>query len=65
MSHGDRYLDADRFDRLRELRASGPTAIAEAHATRTRRPLLGDNGRLFILAADHPARGALGPAVFR
>lgn len=60
MSHGDRYLDADRYERLRELRAAGPTTIAEAHAARTRRPVLGGNGRLFILAADHPARGALG-----
>ncbi|HEY1106467.1 MAG TPA: deoxyribose-phosphate aldolase, partial [Agromyces sp.] len=60
MSHADRFLDTDRFERLRELRAAGPTAIAEAHAGRTRRSLLGDDGRLFILAADHPARGALG-----
>ncbi|WP_345482230.1 Cgl0159 family (beta/alpha)8-fold protein [Amnibacterium soli] len=28
--------------------------------SRTRRPLLGADGRLFIVAADHPARGALG-----
>ncbi len=27
--------------------------------TRTRRPLLADDGKLFIVAADHPARGAL------
>ncbi len=25
-----------------------------------RRPLIGDSGRLMIVAADHPARGALG-----
>ncbi|MCD5345326.1 class I fructose-bisphosphate aldolase [Agromyces sp. S2-1-8] len=60
MSHGDRYLEEARFGRLRELRAAGPGAIADAHAGRTRRPLLGEDGRLFILAADHPARGALG-----
>jgi hypothetical protein len=37
-----------------------PEAIAEAAAAR-RRPasLLGDHGRLMIIAADHPARGAL------
>ena len=29
-------------------------------AARRRRPLLRDDGRLFIVAADHPARGALG-----
>ncbi|MCZ0972467.1 deoxyribose-phosphate aldolase [Streptomyces albulus] len=42
-------------------RATGPApgAVAEAAARRTRRPLLGDSGRLMIVAADHPARGAL------
>ncbi|WP_327399678.1 deoxyribose-phosphate aldolase [Streptomyces sp. NBC_01288] len=42
------------------VRARHPEAIAEAAARRVRRPLLGDNGRLMIVAADHPARGALG-----
>jgi hypothetical protein len=32
----------------------------ERFAERVRRPLLSDAGRLFIVAADHPARGALG-----
>jgi DhnA family fructose-bisphosphate aldolase class Ia len=45
---------------LVRLRTRRPEAIAEAAARRTRRPLLGDNGRLMIVAADHPARGALG-----
>ncbi|MQA07236.1 MAG: deoxyribose-phosphate aldolase [Pseudonocardiaceae bacterium] len=45
---------------LTKIRASRPDAIAEALASRTRRPLLGDNGRLMIIAADHPARGSLG-----
>ncbi|MER6179880.1 deoxyribose-phosphate aldolase [Streptomyces sp. NPDC001652] len=45
---------------LASLRARHPEAIAEAAARRARRPLLGDNGRLMIVAADHPARGALG-----
>ena len=58
--HGPGFVELERFAQLRERRASDPGAIAEAHAARTRRPLLGDNGRLFILAADHPARGALG-----
>ena len=48
------------FERLRELRARRPEAIAEAAAARTRRPLLGPDGRLLLVAADHPARGALG-----
>ncbi|GAA3789076.1 deoxyribose-phosphate aldolase [Streptomyces phyllanthi] len=42
------------------VRARHPEAIAEAAARRVRRPLIGDSGRLMIVAADHPARGALG-----
>ncbi|MFF5039082.1 Cgl0159 family (beta/alpha)8-fold protein [Streptomyces nigra] len=45
---------------LVRLRARHPQAVAEAAERRTRRPLLGDSGRLMIVAADHPARGALG-----
>jgi DhnA family fructose-bisphosphate aldolase class Ia len=45
---------------LRELRARHPELIAERAANRTRRPLLKDDGRLMIVAADHPARDALG-----
>lgn len=47
------------FERLRHSRATDPGAIRRALATRVRRPLLGDDGRLFIVAADHAARGAL------
>ncbi|MFF8993025.1 deoxyribose-phosphate aldolase [Streptomyces sp. NPDC014983] len=45
---------------LVRVRARNPGAVAEAAARRRRRPLLNDNGRLMIVAADHPARGALG-----
>ena len=45
---------------LTEIRARRPEAIAAAAAARRRRPLLDDSGRLMIVAADHPARGALG-----
>jgi hypothetical protein len=53
-----------RESQLKELvavRVHRPGAIAEA-AARRRRPdsLLGDHGRLMMIAADHPARGALG-----
>ncbi|WP_169314120.1 Cgl0159 family (beta/alpha)8-fold protein [Streptomyces piniterrae] len=48
-----------RISDLATLRARHPEAIAEAAARRTRRPLIGDSGRLMIVAADHPARGAL------
>lgn len=45
---------------LVHTRTHHPEAIAEAAARRTRRPLLDEDGRLMIVAADHPARGALG-----
>ncbi|GAB2646966.1 hypothetical protein GCM10027271_00600 [Saccharopolyspora gloriosae] len=45
---------------LTRVRATRPEAIREAAAARRRRPLLGASGRLLIIAADHPARGALG-----
>jgi hypothetical protein len=46
--------------RLRGIRLREPGAIAEAAARRRRRPLVGGSGRLMLIAADHPARGALG-----
>jgi DhnA family fructose-bisphosphate aldolase class Ia len=53
-------VPADAFARLREVRFTDPGRIAHAFATRARRPLVHGDGRLFIIAADHPARGALG-----
>jgi DhnA family fructose-bisphosphate aldolase class Ia len=47
------------ISQLATVRARHPEAIAEAAARRARRPLIGDSGRLMIVAADHPARGAL------
>ncbi|MBE4734597.1 MULTISPECIES: Cgl0159 family (beta/alpha)8-fold protein [Streptomyces] len=48
-----------RIPDLPTLRARHPESVAEAAARRSRRPLVGDTGRLMIVAADHPARGAL------
>lgn len=48
------------FERLRDLRASYPSAVGDALASRKRRPILKDSGKLLIVAADHPARAALG-----
>jgi DhnA family fructose-bisphosphate aldolase class Ia len=52
-----------REEDLRQLvrtRVESPGAIAEAAARRTRPgSLLNDRGRLMMIAADHPARGAL------
>jgi hypothetical protein len=45
---------------LTEVRARRPQAVDEAWRRRSKRPLLGDDGQLLIVAADHPARGALG-----
>jgi DhnA family fructose-bisphosphate aldolase class Ia len=53
------FSSAD-FDHLRKLRATQPAAIGTALASRRRRPLMMGDERLFIIAADHPARGALG-----
>jgi Cgl0159-like len=50
----------DTVARIVSARVANPGAIAEAAATRARRPqLTGASGRLFIIAADHPARGSL------
>ena len=45
---------------LTEVRARRPQSVAEGWAGRRRRELLGLDGRLLLVAADHPARGALG-----
>ncbi|TDQ01572.1 Cgl0159 family (beta/alpha)8-fold protein [Labedaea rhizosphaerae] len=51
--------DKDWADLLR-TRATSPRAVAEAYADRRRRrDLLSDAGTVFLVAADHPARGAL------
>lgn len=51
----ERRVDVER---LRELRALRPEAVADAAAARPRRPLLSAGGRLMLVAADHPARNA-------
>jgi hypothetical protein len=48
-----------RYAELTRIRATSPGEIAEAAARRKRRELPGEDGRLLIIAADHPARGAL------
>ncbi|MDT0158131.1 deoxyribose-phosphate aldolase [Microbacterium sp. ARD32] len=48
------------FARLRDTRAGEPESLSSALRSRRRRPVLRGDGRLFIVAADHPARGALG-----
>jgi DhnA family fructose-bisphosphate aldolase class Ia len=55
-----RILTAEQFETLRDIRAHRPDAIRFALQNRRRRSILGADGRLLIVAADHPARGALG-----
>ncbi|MFC7485606.1 class I fructose-bisphosphate aldolase [Knoellia sp. CPCC 206453] len=45
---------------LTRTRVTDPGRIATTWVARRRRPLVGDDGRMLLIAADHPARGALG-----
>ncbi|MFB7994125.1 deoxyribose-phosphate aldolase [Streptomyces sp. NPDC056002] len=59
LARGGRDFGVDPLKLVR-LRAHHPEAVAEAAARRPRRPLIAhEAGRLLIIAADHPARGAL------
>ncbi|MCG5213778.1 Cgl0159 family (beta/alpha)8-fold protein [Streptosporangium sp. KLBMP 9127] len=50
----------DTLATLVTTRANRPSAIAEAAALRVRPTgLLGEHGKLMVIAADHPARGSL------
>lgn len=53
-------LSDAQWEGLLATRASDPTAVSRAYAAR-RRPagLLSERGTIFLVAADHPARGAL------
>lgn len=48
------------LEQLTEIRAREPERVGRGWAERARRPLLGPDGRLLVVAADHSARGALG-----
>ena len=50
---------AERIARVIETRVRRPEQIAEAAAKRARAAPPGPDGRLVIVAADHPARGSL------
>lgn len=53
-------LDDRAYAALLDARARRPELVTEAYVSRRRRPaLLGEAGTLFLVAADHPARGAL------
>src|SRR6476661_4856887 len=50
----------ERYAALTDIRVHDPEAIRRAADARTKRTLSGEDGRLMIIAADHPARGANG-----
>ncbi|MDV3128221.1 aldolase [Mycobacterium sp. 21AC1] len=47
------------YTEITELRAAEPAAVAAAWQQRSTRPTVRGDGKLMIVAADHPARGAL------
>lgn len=47
------------FEQIKDLRATNPSSVGRALAERKRRKIIQGDGNLFILAADHAARGAL------
>jgi hypothetical protein len=52
-------IDDRRYLELLDARARRPELIGQAAAARRRRPLLAEDGRLCLVAADHPARAAV------
>jgi len=52
--------NAERYRSLTDVRVKDPGAIKRAADARTKRGLADGDGRLMIIAADHPARGANG-----
>ncbi len=52
-------INDSRFQQLIDTRAREPHRVAEAAQSRRGRDLLGVSGKLFIVAADHPARGVI------
>jgi DhnA family fructose-bisphosphate aldolase class Ia len=53
---------ATSIGQINEIRSRDPRRIRRLLATRQRRELFDSDGRLMIIACDHPARGALGAA---
>lgn len=56
----ERFFPRDLFERITDTRITRPEVVAEEAAGRRRRPKLTRDGRLTILAADHPARMVVG-----
>jgi len=53
-------ISDEQWQQLLQMRTAEPHAIADAYARRKRpMSLVNDRGTMFLVAADHPARGAL------
>jgi len=52
-------LTREDYARLMEVRLRAPEEMRQALTTRRRRPLVGEDGNLLLVAADHTARGML------
>ena len=48
------------YDEVTRVRIEDPGRFARLAATRSRRTVADTDGTMMIIAADHPARGALG-----
>ncbi len=59
MAEHDLTVSDHDFRALTEARVREPKRLRQALAQRRRRPLVGADGRLLLLAADHTARGKL------
>ncbi len=60
MTASTQGLTDAQWNLVLETRLRRPSEISEAITNRRRRPLLNDDGHLFLVAADHPARHANG-----
>ena len=54
------FLSDERWEQVLQTRATDPRRIIDSLTNRNQRELMGEDGRLFIIAADHSARGMLG-----
>lgn len=54
------FFPARLFEKITEIRVDAPEIIWQQAERRKRRPRLTHDGKLTILAADHPARGVTG-----
>ncbi|MEO7745795.1 MAG: aldolase [Actinomycetota bacterium] len=59
MSERQETLSDKDFHAITEARVREPDSLRAALAGRRRRPLVGADGRMFLLAADHTSRGKL------